>query len=678
MRATGVVPPGGQLHAGGSPAIPVLVAAALALTAAALVDVPPVPLPGLASDTPTDGQAVVNGTFGELPLSFVENRGQAQAPARYTARGPGYAFAFTPAGVAMSLGTGRLAASDAAGHSADAVALSWRFIGADPDVEVAGSERTPGVVNHVRGDDPAGWQTGLPTFAAVRYDGVWPGVDLLVRGDAGELKYEFLVAPGARADDIRLAYGGASGLALDGEGGLLVRTPQGDLRDAPPIAYQQVGGDRVPVDVHYVLSEGGGGGEYGFALGAGYRPDRPLVIDPALDYSTFLGGSSHELAGGVTVDADGNAIIVGTTQSDDFPTMPGAVDSSFNGGVVDVFVAKLRADGSGLVYATYLGGTPTPLRRGSGDPVEFGRAVAVDGDGNAYVTGQTTSSDFPTTSGSLQPTLNATPDDATDAFVTKLDAAGSLVYSTFLGGGSWEDGRDIAVDASGNASVVGETGSSDFPTTPGAVQATEGGGRDAFVATLDAAGSSLLGSTYLGGADNDTAAAVAVDGDGNTYVAGSTRSVEFPTTPGSFQPTHSGGEFADLFEVFAAKLAPDASALSYSTFLGGTKMDLANDLAVDAAGHAHVTGGTLSPEFPTTPGAHDTLFDATSESFVTKLQPDGAGLAYSTFLRGGTFITLDADGSAWVAGAARVRARSRPTTRSRRRAAAAPTRTSPG
>ena len=650
MRATGAVASAGELDERGSRRIRIVVAAALALSATALVDVPPVALPGLASGASTDAQPAVTEAFGELPLSFVENRGQGDSNALYTARGPGYAFAFAPDEVAMSLGAGHLAAPDAAGPSVDNVALSWRFLGADPDVEVAGAQRTPGVVNHIHGDDPAGWQTGLPTFAAVRYEALWPGVDLVVRGDAGELKYEFLVAPGARPDDIRLAYAGASGLALDGEGGLLVGTPHGDLRDAPPIAYQEVGGERVPVDVHYLLSEGGRSGEYGFALGADYRPDHPLVIDPALDYSTLLGGSSHELAAGVAVDTAGNAIVVGTTQSDDFPATAGAVDRTFNGGVVDVFVAKLKADGSGLVYATYLGGTPTPLRRGSGDPVEFGRAVAVDGDGNAYVTGQTTSSDFPTTSGSFQPNLNATPDDATDAFVTKLDTAGSLVYSTFLGGGSWEDGRDIAVDASGNASVVGETGSGDFPTTSAAVQTTASGGRDAFVATLNGSGSSLLGSTYLGGADNDTAAAVAVDGDGNTHVAGSTRSIEFPTTPGAFQPTHSGGGFADLFEVFAAKLPPGASALSYSTFLGGTKMDLANDVAVDAAGHAHVTGGTLSPEYPTTGGAHDTLFDATSESFVTKLQPDGGGLAYSTFLRGGTFITLDADGSAWVAG----------------------------
>lgn len=225
-------------------------------------------------------------------------------------------------------------------------------------------------------------------------------------------------------------------------------------------------------------------------------PGQPLVIDPGLDYATFVGGSSHDQAHAVAVDASGNAIVVGTTQSDDFPTTTGAVDRTFNGGVMDVFVAKINADGSGLVYASYMGGTPAPLRRGSEAPTDVARAVAVDSNGNAYVTGQTTSPDFPTTSGAFQPVINSDPDVVTDAFVAKLSPTGSLVYSSFLGGSFWEDGRDIAVDDSGSAYIVGETSSDNFPTTSDAIQASRAGQRDAFVAKLNQAGSGLLYSTY--------------------------------------------------------------------------------------------------------------------------------------------------------------------------------------
>jgi uncharacterized protein YfaP (DUF2135 family) len=640
-------------HADGRNTLASMLSLVLALALAAAAGV----LPGLTA-RPGGLSAGTSGSlqdaFASLPLTFVENQGQADSRAAYYAHGPGYAFHFTPDEVAILLNRGSAAAHRGEGGRADAVALSLRFLGANPDVVPEGAEPAPGVVNVFRGNDPDGWRTGVPTYAAVRYPDLWPGIDLLLRGDAGELKYEFHVAAGARPDDIRLAYAGANGLGLDHEGGLLIDTPVGELRDSPPIAYQDIGRARIPVDTHYRLSDGGADGEYGFAVGSGYRPDRPLVIDPALDYSTFLGGSSHEQAHDVAVDADGNAIVVGLTQSDDFPTTPGAVDETFNGGVMDVFVTKFNADGSGLVYSTYMGGTPAPLRRGSETPFETARAVAVDASGNAYVTGQTTSPQFPTTSGAFQPTLNATDNVANDAFVSKLSPTGSLVYSTFLGGGGFEDGRDIAVDSSGNAYVVGETGSDDFPTTSGALQASYAGGRDGFLTKLNANGSGLLYSTYLGGASElDRGDGVAVDGSGNAYIAGSTRSIDFPTTPGSFQPEHSGGGFADLFEVFVAKVDPTvagASGLVYSTFLGTSRLDVANDIAVDSAGNAYVTGSTaLSSEFPTTPGAYDTAGTSGSKGFVTKLNPSGSDLVYSTFFRV-TNIVLDADGSAWLAG----------------------------
>jgi hypothetical protein len=355
----------------------------------------------------------------------------------------------------------------------------------------------------------------------------------------------------------------------------------------------------------------------------------------------------------LAVDANGNVVVVGVTQSTDFPTTVGALSETFNGGIMDAFVAKLNADGSGLVYATYLGGSPTPNRKGDVDHTELARAVALDDNGNAYMVGQTSAGDFPTTSGAFQTTLKVGDNQAMDGFVTKLGPTGGLVYSTFLGGelGS-DDARAVAVDASGNAYVGGSTFAGDFPTTAGAFDRVQHGGEDVFVAKLNATGSSLVYSTLLGGADNELPDGIAVDSAGNAYLSGSTRSVEFPTTAGSFQPTHSGGGFADLFEGFVTKVDPTGSGLAYSTFLGGTRVDRGGLLALDSAGNAHVVVGTQSPEFPTTPGAYDPVFTGTSEGALVKLNATGSGLVYSTFLNGGaaSSVTLDGNNNAWLGG----------------------------
>jgi len=604
--------------------------------------------------------------YGRLPLSFVENRGQADGRVRYQAQGPRYTFHFTRSQIALSF---LKQAPSRTRASAEGVALALRFLGANRDVALEGEDPAPGRVNYLRGDDPKRWRTALRTYRTVVYRELWRGIDMLVSGRDGQLKYEFRVRPGARPADIRLAYAGADGVAVDRDGALALQTPMGKLRDAAPVAYQQIDGRRVPVDSRYAIDDAGADPRYGFALGS-YRTDRELVIDPGVEYSTFLGGASDEDGNGIDVDADGSAYIVGTTQSSDLPTTTGAFDRSFAGGVVDVFVSKLNAAGSALVYSTYLGGTPTPTRRGTGDPFEFGRAIAVDGNGNAYVTGQTTSSDFPTTSGAFDTSLSVGSEEATDAFVTKLNATGSgLAYSTFLGGTSRDDGRAIALDAQNNAYVAGETTSSDFPTTDGAFDRTRAGGVDSYVTKLNAAGSAVAYSTYLGGADNETAGDVQVDSQGSAYVAGGTRSAEFPTTAGAFQPTHNGGGFGELFDGFVTKLNATGSGLVYSTFLGGSNIDRVGSLAIDAAGNAYAVGGTLSPEFPTTEGALDRTpgprsdgLQGTSDVFVTKLDPTGSGLVYSTFMSqsSGADIALDADNNAWLVGSVSATNEARP------------------
>jgi hypothetical protein len=360
----------------------------------------------------------------------------------------------------------------------------------------------------------------------------------------------------------------------------------------------------------------------------------------ALIYSTYLGGNGNDYGYGIAVDGGGNAYVTGTTTSTNFPTTPGAFQTVNGGGLSDAFVTQLNADGTALVYSTYLGG--------SGQDEGFG--IAVDGGGNAYVTGSTSSTDFPTTPGAFQTTLASS---FGNAFVTKLTPDGTaLAYSTYLGGYGTDVGRAIAVDGAGNACVTGGTGSTNFPTTPGAFQPTLGGTFNAFVTQLSADGTALIYSTYLGGSGSDQGFGIAVDGMGNAYVTGSTNSINFPTTPGAFQTT-KGSILAT--NVFVTQLSADGTTLTYSTYLGGTNVDIGLGIAVDGAGNAYVTGWTGSTDFPTTPNAFQTESGGSYDVFVTKLSTDGTALVYSTYLGGndadwGYAIAVDGAGSAYVTG----------------------------
>src|SRR5215217_907084 len=378
--------------------------------------------------------------YEKLPLSFVPNEGQTDQAVRYYAQGAGYGFFFTHEGATLSL-----ANAQGRGH-----ALGLEFQGANSHATLQARGRLPGEVNYLVGDDPANWQQGLPTHAELLYGGLWPGIDMAVRGEGGKLKYEFHLKPGSSVDDVRLAYRGAEGLKVGAGGKLLVQTSLGVVEDAAPVSYQPISGERVEVKSGYRLT---GDGTYGFWVGS-YDPRYPLVIDPGLDYSTFLGGTTDDQGFDIAVDGNGRAYVTGRTTSEDFPTTRGAFDRTL-GGSQDAFVTKLNASGSGLAYSTFLGGTTD----------DQGFDIAVDGNGSSYVTGRTTSEDFPTTRGAFDRTLGGSQ----DAFVTKLNASGSgLAYSTFLGGTTDDQGFDIAVDGNGRAYVTGRTTSEDFPTTRGA------------------------------------------------------------------------------------------------------------------------------------------------------------------------------------------------------------------
>jgi hypothetical protein len=356
----------------------------------------------------------------------------------------------------------------------------------------------------------------------------------------------------------------------------------------------------------------------------------------ALVYSTFLGGALSDDANGIAVDASGQAVVTGRTDSSNFPTSAGAHDPSHNGST-DGFVTKLSADGTGLVYSTYIGGSG----------VDWGNGIALDSAGNAYVAGQTESASFPTTPGVLDTTLGG----GGDAFVAKLDPAGTVLFSTFLGGASGgEVANALAVDFAGNAYLTGFAGLG-FPTTAGAFDTSYNGGGDAYVAKLNPVGSALVYSTYLGTGGDDHGLGIAVDLDGNAYVTGRTNASTFPITAGAFDTTYNGG----LNDAYVTKLNADGSALVYSTFLGGSGIDWGRAIAVDAVGNAYVAGLTDSSNFPTTAGAFDTTFNGGFDAYVTVLRPDGSGLAYSTFLGGeGTDqangIAVAPGGDAYVTG----------------------------
>jgi hypothetical protein len=588
-----------------------------------------------------DGGAVA-AAYGQIPLSFEANQGQADPAVEFLSRGSGYALFLTSQEAVLSLSkpvTVAPAATSAAAQSAPIEdVLRLQLVGANASPQVAGVDPLPGTSNYFVGNDPAKWQTNVPTYGKVEYQDVYPGIDLVYYGNQHQLEYDFVVAPGANPGVIGLSVQGDQDMTVDSQGNLVLRTGGGDVLEHAPVVYQEQAGGRQAVDCRYVLL---GGDRVSFLVGA-YNTSRPLVIDPVLSYATYLGGNSIDESDGIAVDASGDAYVTGIAESSNFPTTPGTIQTTFGSGTFDAFVAKLNATGTALVYSTYLGG--------SND--DRGWGIAVDASGDAYISGQTSSSNFPTTPGALQRTYGGR---TSNAFVAKLNAAGTgVLYSTYLGGSDWDNGQGIAVDASGNAYVTGYTASSDFPTTPGALQRTSGGRVDAFVAKLNTTGTALVYSTYLGGSLDDWGQSIAVDASGNAYVTGQTFSSNFPTTPGALQTTYSGQQGQG--DGFVAKLNAAGTGVLYSTYLGGSNWDFVMGIAVDASGNAYVTGYTASSDFPTTPGALQTTYGGGAwEVFVAKLNATGTALVYSTYLGGsyddrGWGIAVDASGDAYVTG----------------------------
>jgi uncharacterized repeat protein (TIGR01451 family) len=595
--------------------------------------------------------------YAPLPLYFIQNTGQVNQRVKFYEKGSGHATYFTQEGVYLDLFGAHRAATKTSNPSSavpplQQARLHLLFLGADKDPKVTADGLLKGRINYFIGRDPKEWKTNISAYQAVVYKEIYPGIDLKFYGNNRQMEYDIIIKPGADPSKVRFSYEGIEDLRLSERGDLVIGLTEDQIIQKKPHVYQVIHGKRQDVAGRFRLFKpqppiSNPQFAYGFEV-ASYDRRYPLIVDPTLVYSTYLGGSDDDAGRGIAVDASGDVYVTGQTNSLNFPATPGAYDSSFNGGFRDVIVAKLNPAVSGsasLLYATYVGGSDD----------DSGRAIAVDADGNAYVTGYTRSSDLPTTLGVFDPTYHGN----FDAFLFKLNASGSgLVYSTYLGGSDSDFGYGITVDDLGHADVTGQTASADYPTTATAFQGSlvgSNGNGDAFVTELDDAGVNLLYSTFLGGADWDTGYGIAVDPSGKIYVAGHTGSIDFPTTLGAYDTSPNGD-----FDAFVAKLDPMASgpgSLVYSTYLGGSGSDafFGGVIAIDDPGNAYVAGNTSSGDFPVTFGAYDPLYNGNGDLFVAKLDATGANLLYATYLGGSGSdqnprLAVDASGNAYVSG----------------------------
>ena len=519
------------------------------------------------------------------------------------------------------------------GRSGHAVAIDW--VGAGQGLTPDQTGPTGATSSYFLGDDPDEWITDVPAYRTVTYADIYPGIDVEYLSSDDQFRYDLIVGPGADPGTIALAIDGTNRVQITPGGSLRIVAGDGaPLEFSPPVSYQDTDDGRIEIDSAY---EQRPDGSIGFAIGD-YDADLPLVIDPTLEYASYLGGTGTDTATAVEVDGSGNVVIAGSSASTDFPVSVGAYDVTANSGN-DVVVAKFSPDGTTRLWATYVGGS-------LGDSAYD---LALDASGNAYVSVFTVSTNFPTSAGAYDTSLSGSNEGA----VFKLSANGSsLAYSTYLGASNTNDYLyAIAVDGSGQAVVAGATDGNNWPTTAGAYDTSFGGTFDAVVTKLNATGTGLVWSTYLGGTGSDTATAVAIGPTGNVFVTGQAAS-GFPTTAGAYDTTHNGS-----FDVWAGVLSATGNALNYATFLGTTGTETGEAIAVTDTNIFHVVGKASASGFPTTAGAYDTTYGGSDDTFVAKLdrsQTTTAQLVYSTYLGGagldrGQAVTVDSSGRAHVA-----------------------------
>jgi Beta-propeller repeat len=650
-------------------------------------------------------KARLAAAHGKLPLAFEPNRGQTDARVKFLARGD-YTLFLTKSSAVLDFpvasreskgaNKNRQASSRFDGpllkqapQSTNSV-LQMRLLGVNRKAAIGGEDELPGKSNYFIGNDPKKWRTDVPQYARVKYSEIYPGVNLVYYGNqSGELEYDFQVAPGEDpkaitfevATDKETKQKGRvapnPSLRLDAHGDLLVKLAGGEVRFHKPVVYQPVSGEETGnaqkkfITGRYLLTDGN---RVRFAI-AGYDKSKPLIIDPSLVYSSLIGGSNTDSADAIAVDGSGSVYLTGHTLSTDFPRanqIPGACNGNCGTGTTVAFVTKINAAGSALVYSSLLGGS-------NGDA---GNAIAVDASGNAYLTGVTSSVDFPRVN-QIPGACNGTCGTGKgNAFVTKINAVGTaLVYSSLLGGSAtgfthWDGGYGIAVDGSGNVYLTGQTYSPDFPRVnqiPGACNGTCGTGltSNAFITKVNMAGSALSYSSYIGGSGNTNGAGeagygIAVDGFGNAYLTGSTSSANFPVVNQMSGACNGSCGDGNIYVTFVTKVNAAGTALDYSSYVGGSggsgRGDSAVGIALDGSGNAYLAGTTGSPDFPRVnqiPGVcNGTCGSGINEDgdvFVTKVNSAGSALAYSSVIGGsvteyGTGVSVDSSGNAYLTG----------------------------
>ncbi|MBD3219319.1 MAG: VWA domain-containing protein [candidate division Zixibacteria bacterium] len=574
------------------------------------------------------------------PLCFTENQGQWDERAFFRANAGGATMWFTREGVYYQFV--RKIDKDISNpdhpfqtpyepfelkpDSFEQLVIKASFVGANPDPVMSGEELMEYKCNYFIGNDPNNWHTDVSNYKAVQFRDIYPGIDLKYYGNGKQMEYDFIVSPGTDYTQIQIKYEGARSLSVNSSGELVVETDWGDVIERKPIIYQMDSGKRQRIEGEYKITDNS---TFSFKLDDSYNPNLPLIIDPVLVYSTYLGGGYGDGVNDIVVDDSEYAYVVGSTYGSEFPVLNPYQTYQGN---IDVVVTKLSQSGNNLIYSTYLGGGYH----------ELGYGIAVDDSGQIYVTGTTNSTSFPTLN---QFQTKPGPIEDYDAFISKLSSSGNeLKYSTYLGGNAHDNARSIAVDASGSAFVTGATNSTDFPVL--SYYQTDQAGSDAFVTKFSSSGSSLIYSTYLGGSQGEGAMDIAVDDDGSAYITGGTISTDFPTH-NSFQ------EYIGDADAFVSKLSSSGNSLAYSTHLGGDSTESGFSIAVDNEGSAYVTGETLSSNFPTANPYQ--IYQGKDDVFVTKLSYSGSAIVYSTFLGGNEIdnamaIAVDDHGRAYITG----------------------------
>ena len=650
---------------------------------------------------PAANSKSIASKLGQLPLSFEENRGQFDSHVKFLSRGAGYGL-YLSSGQATIVHRGKANVSNGGDASSLMAALGksvvqtksvtqLTWIGANPNAQPRGDGNQPGESNYLIGKDRDKWRRHVRHYDRVRLPELYPGIDLVYHGVQEQVELDYVVAPHADPKAIQVGISGPSRVSVNASGQLSISSAGDEMLLLPPTAYQKKNGHREIVEARYVLADSH---RVGFELGA-YDRSLPLVIDPVLTFAADFGtGSNFSLLTDIALDTSGNIYVTGATCDTNYPTTFGAFQqgggNNLSDACFDAVVTKLNPTATELLYSTYVGGQTN---------VDFANRILVDTAGEATIVGTTASLDFPTTSGAYQTSLKSglctyslyiRNQPCSDAFLLKLSADGSsLIYSTLFGGERAEIATGLTQDSSGNSYISGATNSVLLPVNSLSYSPAYGGGStcqmgavpcfDGFIAKIKSDGSSLLASTYFGGDDDDYAFSVALGPTGNVYITGTADSTNLPTTPGAYQTTHSGT--VDNGDAYLAVFDSTLHTLQYSTFLGGSQEDISLNLRVDSAGAAYITGSTLSPDLPTTPGAYLTTYQgppanpdysicvssldesvleqpSCGDVFLAKIDPSKTGaaqLVFSTYL-GGTGndfaynLALDSQKNVWLIG----------------------------